>query len=199
MLFLSLHIQISHYTSLAAHSEPSETRTASIARDNNDSEVVSIREKSTIETSSVIALITHLSVVTPSVAPSTCIDICSVDDNSIVNRTKRFLLVDDVPSNRKMLRKLLEQRGHTCDEAEDGLVALNMVRNTANNETSTSYDAILMDFVMPVMNGPDSTRAIRELGYTGAIIGVTYFMNAGLTDIIIKPLRMNKLAEIMEI
>ena len=122
-----------------------------------------------------------------------------------MNKTKTFLLVDDVPTNRKFLRKLLEQRGHACEEAENGLIALNMVRDAINTETSVLYDAVFMDYVMPTMNGPDATLAIRELGYIGPIIGVTgnshdddqaYFMNAGLSDIIIKPLRMNKLAEI---
>ena len=99
---------------------------------------------------------------------------------------KKLLLVDDVGTNRKFLRKLLELRGHECHEAEDGLVALNMVKsslthrntNTSNGTETTelngnNYDAIFMDFMMPKMNGPDATRAIRELGYTGPIIGVT--------------------------
>ena len=37
----------------------------------------------------------------------------------------------------------------------------------------TAYDAILMDFVMPVMDGPDATKALRELGYLGPVIGCT--------------------------
>ena len=37
----------------------------------------------------------------------------------------------------------------------------------------TAFDAILMDFVMPVMDGPDATKVIRDLGYIGPIIGCT--------------------------
>ena len=117
-------------------------------------------------------------------------------------KPKKFLIVDDVVMIRKMLRKLLEQKGHICDEAGNGLIALNMVHS------ERSYDAIFMDFVMPTMNGPDATRAIREFGYTGQIIGVTgnshvndqtIFMNAGLNNILIKPLQMDKLGEIIEV
>ena len=122
-------------------------------------------------------------------------------------KKQKFLIVDDVTMIRKMLRKLLEQRGHTCDEAEDGLAALNMVKDETNIHIQR-YDAIFMDFVMPNMSGPDATRAIRELGYTGPIIGVTgnalnedkeTFMNAGLTDIIVKPLRMEALVKILDV
>ena len=133
---------------------------------------------------------------------------------------KKFLLVDDVGTNRKFLRKLLELRGHICEEAEDGVEAVSLVKSglviaQCNTNTSNSagtdirancYDAIFMDFMMPKMSGPDATRAIRELGYTGPIIGVTgnaldedrsIFMKAGTTDVIIKPLKMNKLLEIV--
>ena len=70
------------------------------------------------------------------------------------------------------------------------------------------YDVIFTDFMMPKMNGPDATRAIRALGYTGPIIGVTgnaheedkdIFINAGATGVIIKPLKMAKLLEVVDL
>ena len=42
-----------------------------------------------------------------------------------------------------------------------------------NDERQPLYDALLMDFVMPVMDGPDATKAIRDLGVTCPIFGVT--------------------------
>ena len=141
----------------------------------------------------------------------------SSEDYGMSTTKKKILIVDDAPINRKFLRKLLEQRGHECDEAEDGLEALNMVQKSlqidhdfseTDENRSSNYDVILMDFVMPNMNGPDATRAIREFGYTGPIIGVTgntlnedkaTFINAGASDVIIKPLKMQKLVEIVKL
>ena len=92
-------------------------------------------------------------------------------DDELVKR-KKFLLVDDAATNRKMLRNLLERRGHECDEAVDGLDALRMVKETAN-VNSDKYDVIFMDCIMPKMNGPAATNLIRGIGYSGVIIGVT--------------------------
>jgi CheY-like chemotaxis protein len=59
--------------------------------------------------------------------------------------------------------------------AEDGLIAIEQVqrRLSIGNGDKTTYDAILMDFVMPNMDGPTATKQIRELGYNGLIFGVT--------------------------
>ena len=147
----------------------------------------------------------------------------TLDMKSTGTTAKRILVVDDVPTNRKMLRKLLDKRGHYVDEAENGIIAVEMVKTATTNilvSSSSSgnndihkdkgygYDAILMDYVMPKMNGPDATKAIRQLGYTGPIIGVTgnalpedreVFMNAGATDVIIKPLRLPVLLNIIDV
>ena len=67
--------------------------------------------------------------------------------------------------------------GHTCEEAEDGQIAVEKVKEkmatTKQDEQQPLYDVVLMDFVMPVMDGPDSTKAIRALGVTCPIFGVT--------------------------
>ena len=86
------------------------------------------------------------------------------------------LVVDDSRLNRKMLLKCLKKDGHVCTEAEDGLEAIERVKERidfANGGHGKPYDAILMDFVMPNMDGPTATKQLRTMGYTGAIFGVT--------------------------
>ena len=87
-----------------------------------------------------------------------------------------LLVVDDSRLNRKVLMKCLKKDGHRCTEAEDGLEAIERVKDRidfSNGGRGKPYDAILMDFVMPNMDGPTATRQIRSMGYTGVIFGVT--------------------------
>jgi hypothetical protein len=58
-------------------------------------------------------------------------------------KASKFLLVDDAPTNRKFLRKLLEQRGHECAEAENGLIAVSMIKAAIQKTTMTQYLWIL--------------------------------------------------------
>jgi CheY-like chemotaxis protein len=72
---------------------------------------------------------------------------------------KRALLVDDVPINRLIARDLLEATGIMIEEAEDGLVALNLFKESPVG----TYDIIYMDIQMPVMDGFQAASAIRAL------------------------------------
>jgi CheY-like chemotaxis protein len=75
-----------------------------------------------------------------------------------------------------MLIKLLRGDNHLCDEAEDGNEAVKKYKQKyeLNSEIDTVvYDAILMDFMMPICDGPTATKLIRDMGYKGLILGVT--------------------------
>lgn len=114
---------------------------------------------------------------------------------------RKILLVDDTPTNRKMVRRILRSDGYTdVDEAKDGLECVEMVSTRPPSEAW--YDLILMDYEMPRMNGPDATSRLRELGYTMPIIGVTgnilsaditFFMNSGVNAVLPKPIAMKDL------
>mmetsp|Transcript_23900 Transcript_23900/g.42419 ORF Transcript_23900/g.42419 Transcript_23900/m.42419 type:complete len:274 (-) Transcript_23900:364-1185(-) len=108
-----------------------------------------------------------------------------------------ILVVDDILLNRKLLCRMLKNKGHTCDEAENGLAAVKLVE--AGLENSSPYDMVLMDYEMPVLNGPGAASKIRELGCNTFIIGITgnllpedviYFEKNGANCVLPKPLNM---------
>ena len=73
--------------------------------------------------------------------------------------TKRLLLVEDNFINMEIASEILRQQGFLLEQADDGKVAVDMVKDSKPGY----YDAILMDIQMPVMNGYEATRAIRAL------------------------------------
>ena len=72
---------------------------------------------------------------------------------------KRVLLVEDNDINAEIAAMLLSQYGLTVERAGNGKIGMEKVRDNA----AGYYDAVLMDIQMPVMNGYESTRAIRGL------------------------------------
>ena len=116
-----------------------------------------------------------------------------------MKQVHHLLIVDDSPLNRKMLTRTFRAAGHTCDEAEDGVIGVAKVKEMMSS-SAKAYSAILMDFVMPNMDGPTATKEIRSLGYTGLIFGVTgntleadidYFIDSGANQVLAKPLDMD--------
>ncbi|MDE6588909.1 MAG: response regulator, partial [Oscillospiraceae bacterium] len=93
----------------------------------------------------------------------------------------RILVVDDIEVNRIILTKILGTLGADCDTAGNGQEA---VDKFTGSEPST-YDLILMDVQMPVMDGYTATRAIRASGHSSArtipIIAMT--ANAFVDDV----------------
>jgi len=119
--------------------------------------------------------------------------------NDTSNRAK-VLIVDDAATNRKMLRLLLARRRYQTEEAEDGLQGVQMVKQRIERGI-IPYDAIIMDFIMPNMDGPTATARIRALGYNGVIVGVTgnamqndiqTFLGKGADKVLNKPLDIDE-------
>ena len=71
----------------------------------------------------------------------------------------RALLVEDNEINAEIATMVIEQYGMTVDHAENGQIAVTMMENSEDE----TYQAVLMDIQMPVMNGYEATRAIRAI------------------------------------
>jgi CheY-like chemotaxis protein/anti-sigma regulatory factor (Ser/Thr protein kinase) len=68
----------------------------------------------------------------------------------------QILVVDDQATNRAILTFLLEEDGHTVVEAENGLIAVELYKKH-------DIDIVLMDVIMPVMDGKEATKIIKDL------------------------------------
>ncbi|MBN2625689.1 MAG: response regulator [Spirochaetales bacterium] len=100
-----------------------------------------------------------------------------------------ILVVDDDEINRLYLKTTLEGRDARIDEAHNGQEAV-------EKAAGKSYDLILMDISMPVMNGLDATREIRKMKKNLPVLAVTAnafeedfkrITEAGLDDVVLKP------------
>lgn len=79
--------------------------------------------------------------------------------NNVDLKGKRILLVEDNEINREIAQELLMDEGYLVETANDGSVAVEMVKNSK----PYYYALVLMDIQMPVMDGYRATRAIRDL------------------------------------
>jgi len=88
------------------------------------------------------------------------------------NRPLRVVVCEDDATNQRTLRVILEKKGLIVDAFDHGQALL-------DSEVWRQADVILMDCHMPVLNGMDTTQALRKLGCTVPVIALT----AGVSDI----------------
>ena len=114
---------------------------------------------------------------------------------------QEILLVEDHPINRELARELLGQAGLAVTEAQNGVEALELL-------AARKFDAVLMDVQMPVMDGLEAVRLIRERDELAGlpVIAMTAhamlgdkerFLDAGMTDYVAKPVDEAELLRVL--
>ena len=119
---------------------------------------------------------------------------------------QRFLVVDDHPINRLLVRQILKNHWKNCEivEADNGRKALDALRQQ-------DFDVILMDMVMPEMDGIEATTALRltfdqpmrdtpVLGLTANVnpLDLERFAAAGVSSVVLKPFDATKVCARVE-
>jgi len=111
-----------------------------------------------------------------------------------------ILIVDDNPFNRDILADILAVHEFEVDKATNGHEAIDMVMKK-------KYPIIIMDMLMPKMDGFETTRKLREMGITSAVIAHTSMsmkrdkrrcLEAGCDEFLPKPINIEKLLEFIE-
>ena len=120
-------------------------------------------------------------------------------------RPLRILLVEDAPANRKLVLAFLKKTPHQVDVAENGEIAVEKFKRG-------TYDLVLMDIEMPVMDGFTATREIRrweaenEIEATPVVALTAHALTehkqqslaAGCDAHLIKPIKKQALLEALE-
>jgi len=115
------------------------------------------------------------------------------------NQLYNVLVVEDNHINQLITKKIIEKNNYLCTVVDDGYAALNIL-------DIEDFDIILMDINMPLINGFETSRRIRQKGINTPIIALTAFdkneitdeaINAGMNDIIVKPFENAQLFRII--
>lgn len=111
----------------------------------------------------------------------------------------KVLVVEDNKINQIVTKKILETNQFKCTVVDDGYAALDLL-------AIESYDIILMDINMPIINGFETSKLIRKKEIKTPIIALTAFdkqevleqvLASGMNDIIIKPFEKSKLFQVI--
>lgn len=130
------------------------------------------------------------------------------EDDTVIDNLSgiNILIVEDNKINAEIVEYMLTKSGANTQYAQNGKVAVEMFEKSPEN----SYDIILMDVMMPVMNGYEATRAIRKLNRKDAkeipIIAMTAnaftkdkhdAIEAGMNEHLAKPLDINQFLKVI--
>lgn len=132
-----------------------------------------------------------------------------VDDNALAAKfmipDKNILIVDDTPTNLKLIAGMIRMHGATVEEAVSGRECLLMMENKR-------YDLVFLDYMMPELNGQDTLKQIRQKSTHENIMNVPIialsskslerdrgkFLEMGFDDFISKPVDDKELVQLMK-
>jgi CheY-like chemotaxis protein/anti-sigma regulatory factor (Ser/Thr protein kinase) len=118
----------------------------------------------------------------------------------MTNNSPSILIVDDNPFNREMLGDILKANGCASDKANNGKEALDKI-------SSKTYDIIIMDMLMPGLDGFETTKQIRKMGLSTPVIAHTSMsmkkdrrrcMEAGCDEFLPKPINTKNLLALIK-
>jgi CheY-like chemotaxis protein len=121
-----------------------------------------------------------------------------------VLKSKKVLIVDDDLRNIYSLTNALEEQGLRCITAENGNTAIGMLKKHPDT------DLVLMDVMMPEMDGYESTREIRKIDKFTKLPVIAFTakamkgdrercLEAGMSDYIAKPVNIDQLLSLMRV
>jgi len=118
----------------------------------------------------------------------------------MTNNSPSILIVDDNPFNREMLSDILKANSCTVDTANNGQEALDKI-------SSKTYAIIIMDMLMPGLDGFETTKQVRKMGLKTPVIAHTSMsmkkdrrrcMEAGCDEFLPKPINTNDLLALIK-
>jgi len=118
----------------------------------------------------------------------------------------RVLVADDNSTNIEVVSRMLKLEDiYDVTIAKDGQEAYDLVK--INMENNLRFDVIFMDIQMPNLDGLQSTRLIRKMGYSAPIVALTAFseesnvkecMESGMDEFLSKPIRRPALKQVLK-
>jgi signal transduction histidine kinase/CheY-like chemotaxis protein len=118
------------------------------------------------------------------------------------------LVAEDNKVNQEVIMRMLKLESiTTVTLAEDGVQAVDRVRESMNNDDDEDYALIFMDIQMPNMDGIEATKQIRDMGFKGPIVALTAYdhesnreacWQAGVDDFMGKPVKRKVLRKALQ-
>lgn len=117
----------------------------------------------------------------------------NAQSRQLTANVKNILVVEDTKTNQMVIELMLSRMGYNVTIADNGYLAVQLM-----SDNKHQFDMIFMDISMPVMDGIEATKILRQQGIILPIIALTAhsmleehraFYEAGMNDIVLKPVR----------